>query len=80
MKINLTELIQRALENSIQTRKLNKVTILHLDRGRQYTSQIYRNYCCEYDFNLSYSEKVCPYDNAPIESFNAIIKKEFGLF
>ena len=28
------------------------------------------------DFNLSYSEKGCPYDNAPMESFNAIIKKE----
>ena len=27
-------------------------------------------------FNLSYSEKGCPYDNAPMESFNAIIKKE----
>ncbi len=71
-----TELVQGALENAIQTRKLNHVIVLHSDRGRQYTAEIYRNYCCEHDFNLSYSEKGCPYDNAPMESFNAIIKKE----
>ena len=71
-----SELVQAALENAIQTRKLNKVIVLHSDRGRQYTAEVYRNYCSANDFNLSYSEKGCPYDNAPMESFNAIIKKE----
>ena len=71
-----SELVQGALENAIQTRKLNKLIVLHSDRGRQYTAEVYRNYCSENDFNLSYSEKGCPYDNAPMESFNAIIKKE----
>ena len=71
-----SELVQTALENAIQTRKLNKVIVIHSDRGRQYTAEVYRNYCSANDFNLSYSEKSCPYDNAPMESFNAIIKKE----
>ena len=71
-----SELVQDALENAIQTRKLNKVIVIHSDRGRQYTAEVYRNYCSANDFNLSYSEKGCPYDNAPMESFNAIIKKE----
>ena len=71
-----SELVQAALENAIQTRKLNKVIVIHSDRGRQYTAEVYRNYCSANDFNLSYSEKGCPYDNAPMESFNAIIKKE----
>lgn len=70
-----SELVQAALENAIQTRKLNKVIVIHSDRGRQYTAEVYRNYCSANDFNLSYSEKGCPYDNAPMESFNAIIKK-----
>ena len=64
------------IRNAIQTRKLNKVIVLHSDRGRQYTAEVCQNYCSENDFNLSYSEKGCPYDNAPMESFNAIIKKE----
>lgn len=71
-----SELVQAALENAIQTRKLNKVIVIHSDRGRQYTAEVYRNYCSANDFNLSYYEKGCPYDNAPMESFNAIIKKE----
>lgn len=57
-----TELVQGAQNNAIETRKLNKLIILHSDRGRQYTAQVYRNYCNEHDFNLSYSEKGCPYD------------------
>ena len=50
--------------------------VIHSDRGRQYTAEVYRNYCSANDFNLSYYEKGCTYDNAPMESFNAIIKKE----
>ena len=61
-----SELVQAALENAIQTRKLNKVIVIHSDRGRQYTAEVYRNYCSANDFNLSYSEKGCPYDNAPM--------------
>lgn len=72
-----TELVTEALENALQTRGLNKVLVLHSDRGKQYTADVYREYSRSVELlNLSFSAKGCPYDNAPIESFNAIIKKE----
>lgn len=71
------ELVKEALENALQTRGLNKILVLHSDRGKQYTSGVYKDYCSSVELlNLSYSSKGCPYDNAPMESFNAIIKKE----
>lgn len=70
------ELVEEALENALTIRGLNKLLILHSDRGRQYTAEVYRNYGRNNDLRLSYSSKGCPYDNAPMESFNAIIKKE----
>ncbi len=71
-----TNLVEGALDNALTIRGLNNLLILHSDRGSQYTAEIYRNYGRDNDIKLSYSEKGCPYDNAPMESFNAIIKKE----
>lgn len=71
------ELVEEALENALSTRGLNKVLVLHSDRGKQYTAEIYRSYCNSVELiQMSYSAKGCPYDNAPMESFNSIIKKE----
>lgn len=75
-KFMTIELVEAALANAIINRKLNNSITLHSDRGSQYTAKVYRTYCSKNDFNVSYSEKGCPYDNAPMESFNAIIKKE----
>ena len=49
--------------------------ILHSDRGSQYVSQAYREITDK--FQLSYSHKGYPYDNACIESFHSIIKREW---
>ena len=49
--------------------------ILHSDRGSQYVSQAYRE--ATQKFQLSYSHKGYPYDNACIESFHSIIKREW---
>lgn len=49
--------------------------IIHSDRGSQYVSEAYRK-ACE-DFLLSYSHKGYPYDNACIESFHSLIKREW---
>lgn len=49
--------------------------ILHSDRGSQYVSKAYRN--ATEQFQLSYSHKGYPYDNACIESFHSIIKREW---
>ena len=49
--------------------------ILHSDRGSQYVSKAYRE--ATERFQLSYSHKGYPYDNACIESFHSLIKREW---
>ena len=49
--------------------------ILHSDRGSQYVSKAYRE--ATQKFRLSYSHKGYPYDNACIESFHSLIKREW---
>ena len=71
------ELVQQALKNAIYNEGLNTTLILHSDQGSQYTADAYEQLCKSMKvLNLSYSGKGCPYDNAPMESFNSIIKKE----
>lgn len=56
-------------------RNTDKPLVLHSDRGSQYVSQAYRNAAAK--FQLSYSHKGYPYDNACIESFHSLIKREW---
>ena len=49
--------------------------ILHSDRGSQYVSKAYRD--ATKKFQLSYSKTSYPYDNACIESFHSLIKREW---
>ena len=49
---------------------------IFLDLGSQYTSNKVERYLKELDLKHSYSKKGYPYDNASMESFNAILKKE----
>lgn len=49
--------------------------ILHSDRGSQYVSNAYKEATSK--FQLSYSHKGYPYDNACIESFHSLIKREW---
>ena len=56
-------------------RKTDEPLILHSDRGPQYVSQAYRETAAK--FQLSYSNTGYPYDNACIESFHALIKREW---
>ena len=49
--------------------------IIHSDRGSQYVSKAYRDATKKYQ--LSYSHTGYPYDNACIESFHSLIKREW---
>ncbi len=49
--------------------------ILHSDRGSQYVSKAYKK--ATEKFQISYSHKGYPYDNACIESFHSLIKREW---
>ena len=53
-----------------------KGSIIHTDRGSQYTAKNYRKKLSEHGILESYSRRGNPYDNACIESFHSVLKKE----
>ena len=65
--------------NTINKAKARRNTelplIIHSDRGSQYVSQAYREATAK--MQRSYSKKAFPWDNACIESFHALIKREW---
>ena len=75
--ISMTDdLVIDAFEKAMINRGLNKDGIFHSDRGSQYTSNDFEELLKTLGIKHSYSKKGCPYDNASMESFNAILKKE----
>ena len=75
--INMTaQLIIDAFEKAQEERKVENGMIFHSDLGSQYTSNEYENLLLNKNVKHSYSQKGYPYDNASMESFNAILKKE----
>jgi transposase InsO family protein len=71
-----TDVVVTALDNAYQSQKAHPGLILHSDLGAQYTSREVGNYLQTKNTQHSFSQKGCPYDNACIESFHAILKKE----
>ena len=67
--------VVQAINLAKARRKTDQPLVLHSDRGTQYVSQAYRD--ATEKFQLSYSHKGCPYDNACIESFHSLIKREW---
>lgn len=67
--------VVEAIEQAKSRRNTDDPLILHSDRGSQYVSQAYRE--ATEKFQLSYSHKGYPYDNACIESFHSLIKREW---
>ena len=75
--LNMTDdLVIEAFNKALINRGLNKDGIFHSDRGSQYTSNEYEKLLAALNIRHSYSKKGYPYDNASMESFNAILKKE----
>jgi putative transposase len=71
-----TELVLGALEDAHETKKPKKGLMHHSDRGSQYASADYRSKLVSYKMTPSMSRKGNCYDNACIESFHSILKKE----
>ena len=69
------EHVVEAVKLAKKRRPTDIPTILHSDRGSQYVSLEYRK--ITQGMQLSYSKKAYPWDNACIESFHAIIKREW---
>lgn len=70
------DLVIDAFNKALINRGLKKDGIFHSDRGSQYTSNDYESLLKTLNIKHSYSKKGYPYDNASMESFNAILKKE----
>lgn len=51
--------------------------IIHTDMGSQYTSDLFEQTLATSGIQHSYSRKGCPGDNARIESFHSILKREY---
>lgn len=75
-KTMTTELVINALDMACKNKKLLKGLIFHSDLGSQYTSHKMKMYCSKLEIAQSFSRKGCPYDNAPMEAFHSILKKE----
>ena len=70
------DLVIEAIKNAQMKGKFKEQAIFHSDLGSQYTSNKVEKYLKELGLRHSYSKKGYPYDNACMESFNAILKKE----
>ena len=71
-----TDLIIDALDMAIKNRHPAAGVIFHSDRGSQYTSERFRNFCVANNVRPSVGKTGICYDNAVAESFFATIKKE----
>ena len=76
--------LSKTLETSCVIETINKAKakrstelplIIHSDRGSQYVSKEYKKATAK--MNRSYSKKAFPWDNACIESFHSLIKREW---
>ena len=75
--LNMTaELVKSAFKKAKIVRETTEGMIFHSDLGSQYTSNEFEKLLMENNVKHSYSKKGYPYDNASMESFNAILKKE----
>lgn len=67
--------VVKAVEKAKSRRNVEKPLILHTDRGIQYVCREYVEATA--GMKRSYSKKAYPWDNACIESFHALIKREW---
>ncbi len=74
-KIN-TELVKKALANSIVKHGTGENLLFYSDRGIQYASKGFRKMLEDNNITGCMSRPGCPYDNACVESFFATLKKE----
>jgi transposase len=74
---NITaELATQAVKNACLNIPETQGIILHSDLGSQYTSNEFESYLTTKGMKHSFSRKGNPYDNACIESFHSVLKKE----
>ena len=73
---NSTQLITATLRMAYDTRTPGENLIFHSDQGSQYTSHAFRQLLKKLRIAQSFSNAGTPHDNAVMESFFAVFKKE----
>lgn len=68
--------MKKASGNAIARSGIAEGLVFHSERGSQYASRGYQKMLAEHGFEGSMSKPGCPYDNASMESFFVILKKE----
>jgi putative transposase len=71
-----SRLVVDALEMAIQRRLPDERLLAHSDRGSQYASEHYQLLLAKHGITCSMSRRADCWDNAPMESFFASLKKE----
>lgn len=71
-----SKLAVKAVANACVNVRKTEGLIIHSDMGSQYTSIDFESFVIQKGMKHSYSRKGCPYDNACIESFHSVLKKE----
>ena len=67
--------VVETINRAKKARRIDKPLVMHSDRGIQHTCSAYKE--ATEGFINSYSKKAFPWDNACIESFHALIKREW---
>lgn len=70
------ELVLTALDRAYRQQRPKGTVLHHSDRGSQYASQDYQARLIKYGMQSSMSRKGNCYDNACIESFHGVLKRE----
>jgi len=70
------ELVIKTLQRALNNEKPTERVIHYSDCGSQYASNDYQQLLQEHHFQVSMSRRGNCYDNACIESFHSLIKKE----
>ena len=73
---NSTQLITATLRMAYDSRMPGENLIFHSDQGSQYTSHAFRQLLKKLKITRSFSNAGTPHDNAVMESFFAVFKKE----
>jgi putative transposase len=71
-----SRLVAGALEMALSRRLPGEGLVAHSDRGSQYASEHYRRRLTGHGITCSMSRRANCWDNAPMESFFASLKKE----
>ncbi|WP_051005437.1 DDE-type integrase/transposase/recombinase [Sulfobacillus thermosulfidooxidans] len=70
------DLVVRALDRAVTHSRPPAGVLHHLDRGSQYAAAAYQERLKKYGMTVSMSRKGNCYDNAMIESWHILLKKE----